>query len=83
MIDKYLIPIIREAYVNPFTVSSNFARANAAAVAMAACEDYITTNLFRDVYCSIWRVTSEGLQFLEAMDELEKLKEDRGDTLDD
>jgi hypothetical protein len=74
LIDKYILEVVREAYVNPFTVSSNFARANASAVAMACCEDYITTNMFRDVYCTVWRVTAEGLQFLRAMDELERLK---------
>jgi hypothetical protein len=77
LIDNYILEVVREAYVNPFTVSSNFARSNAAAVAMAACEDYITTKIIGDVYCSVWRITREGLQFLEAMDELDRLNPEK------
>jgi hypothetical protein len=75
MIDKYILEVVREAYVNPFSVSSNFARANASAIAVAACKKYITTNMWRDVYCSIWRVTKEGLEFLHAMEELKGLED--------
>jgi hypothetical protein len=73
MINRYLLEVVREAYLSPFTVSSNFARANAAAVAMASGEDYITTKIVGDTYCSVWRVTVEGLRFLKAMDELDKI----------
>jgi hypothetical protein len=72
--DKMLLEVVTEAYLSPFTVSSNFARANAAKVAMASGERYITTKIVGDLYCSVWRVTAEGLQFLRAMDELERLK---------
>jgi hypothetical protein len=47
-------------------VQSDYARAHAAAVAMAASLGMITTRVAKDSYGREWRLTAKGLRVLEA-----------------
>lgn len=64
-IDIALTNCIQEAYRRTFTVKSDYARANAEFVAMAASMGLISTKLGGNVFSSDWRPTMRGLAFLE------------------
>lgn len=60
-----LIFTIERAKLQPFTTKSEFAREFANAVALCACEGFITTKLGDSQFTNVWMATSMGLQFLE------------------
>lgn len=54
-----------------FTTKSDFARAYADFVAMAASDGYLTTRIAAGLYGNLWLITSKGLKHLEMLEELE------------
>ena len=66
-IPKLMLKVIEQAYAQPFSIQSNYARANAFFVASAASLGYITTKSSArgGTYGSLWRPTKAGLHFLE------------------
>lgn len=78
MIDDKLFEVVLEAYKRSFSVQSDYARACAEHVAMAASLGYISTKVHNNVYSRDWRPTVKGLTWLQAMDvsiEYEELEE--------
>ncbi len=63
-INERLVPLLDEAWLTGFSVSSNFARANAELVGMAASLQLITTRVTKDVFSREWNITSKGLRWL-------------------
>jgi len=62
--------VVLRCYQQPVTIQSNYARENAAWVAMAASIGLITTKVFfvdSAEFSRAWRVTAKGLQSLEGM----------------
>lgn len=68
LIDKKLFDVVLEAYRRSFSVQSDYARAKADYVAMAASLGYISTKVHNNVYSRDWRPTVKGLSWLEAQD---------------
>lgn len=62
-----LTKVLHRAWVQPFSVQSNYARENAAVVAMAASDGFITTRLAAGVYARTWHITLKGLQHLKVL----------------
>lgn len=56
--------VIGRAWSEPFTTRSDYARAHADVVAMAACDGYITTRVAAGLYDNRWKVTAKGLSHL-------------------
>lgn len=78
MIDDQLFEVVLEAYKRSFSVQSDYARACAEHVAMAASLGYISTKVHNNVYSRDWRPTVKGLTWLTAMDvvvELDDIEE--------
>lgn len=63
-VNERLVPVLDEAWRSGFAVSSNFARANAELVAMAASLQLITSRVTRDVFSREWNITTKGLRWL-------------------
>lgn len=63
-VNERLLPVLDEAWRYGFAVSSNFARANAELVGMAASLQLITTRVTKDVFSREWQITSKGLRWL-------------------
>lgn len=63
-IDKDLLKVLRLAWTAGFTIQSDFARTNAATVAMASSRGLITTRIDRDKYGTRWLVTPKGLELI-------------------
>lgn len=78
-IDKRLFTVVLEAYKRSFSVQSDYARAEAELVAMAASMGLISTKVHNNVYSRDWRPTSRGLFWLEKQD-IEIDDEDYGDA---
>lgn len=68
MIDAKLFEVVLEAYKRSFSVQSDYARAMAEHVAMAASLGFISTKVHNNVYSRDWRPTVKGLTWLSAMD---------------
>ena len=68
MIDDKLFEVVLVAYKRSFSVQSDYARACAEHVAMAASLGYISTKVHNNVYSRDWRPTVKGLTWLQAMD---------------
>ena len=68
LIDQKLFEVVLEAYKRSFSVQSDYARALAEHVAMAASLGYISTKVHNNVYSRDWRPTVKGLTWLSAMD---------------
>jgi hypothetical protein len=68
LVDKKLFEVVLEAYKRSFSVQSDYARATAEHVAMAASLGYISTKVHNNVYSRDWRPTVKGLTWLSAMD---------------
>ena len=67
-IEKNIGYTLQEAWSVGFTTKSDFARANADYVAIAACMGWISTRIFPpDVWGSTWQITSKGLRALEEL----------------
>lgn len=62
--EDVLLTVVRRTWRNPFTCASDFARAHAPYVAMAACKGLITTRLKDNVYARTWHITTAGLRML-------------------
>ena len=67
-IDKKLFEVVLEAYKRSFSVQSDYARAVAEHVAMAASLGFISTKVHNNVYSRDWRPTVKGLTWLESQD---------------
>jgi hypothetical protein len=65
LIDQKLFDIVLEAFTRSFTVQSDFARANAPYVAMAASLGLISTKVHNNIFSSEWRPTVKGLTWLD------------------
>ena len=63
--DAVALETLAKAHFEGFTTKSDFARDNADAVAMLACCGLISTHLQDDTWSNLWKITSEGLTFLE------------------
>ena len=64
-IDIRLFTVVLEAYKRSFSVQSDYARAEAELVAMAASLGLISTKVHNNVYSRDWRPTARGLLWLE------------------
>jgi hypothetical protein len=56
--------VLNRAWKDPFSTKSDFARANAEVVAMAASDGFITTRVAAGLYGKKWLVTVSGLKHL-------------------
>lgn len=65
LIDQKLFDVTLEAFKRSFSVQSDFARANAPYVAMAASLGLISTKVHNNVFSSEWRPTVKGLTWLD------------------
>lgn len=57
-----LTDVLRHAWLSPFTTKSDFARAAADAVAMAASDGFISTRVAAGFYGNRWLITPTGLR---------------------
>jgi hypothetical protein len=65
--DNDLRLVLMEAYLKPFKLQSDFARAFAAEVSALACMGFITTLEGPGLYGRKWRITGTGLDQLRAV----------------
>lgn len=65
-IDKILLEVVLESYKRSFAVQSDYARAQAEYIAMAASLGLISTKVHNNVYSRDWRPTVKGLMLLES-----------------
>jgi len=65
-IDQQLFQIVLEAYKRSFSVQSDYARASAELVGMAASLGLISTKVHNNIFSRDWHPTSKGLHWLEA-----------------
>jgi len=63
--DAVAVEALAKAHFEGFTTKSDFARDNADAVAMLACCGLISTHLQDDTWSNMWKITADGLVFLE------------------
>lgn len=66
--DKKTLAILRRAYVQPFSLQSNYARENALHVAELASRGLITTHVGGGIHSKHWRVSQAGAALLEFKD---------------
>jgi hypothetical protein len=66
-----LIEVLTMAWVRPFKTKSDFARAHADIVAMAASDGFLTTRRATGLYDQSWRVTPSGLAHLYTLNGME------------
>jgi len=59
------IRVLHRAYIQPFSLQSDYAREHAFEVAELASRGLITTQVWADQYGKHWRVTQAGLALLE------------------
>jgi hypothetical protein len=59
------LTVLQRAYVQPFTVQSNYARERAVEVAELASRGLITTHVGDGMYSKHWRVSQAGRALLE------------------
>jgi hypothetical protein len=60
-----LLRVLRRCWEKPFRTRSDFARANAEEVAIAACQDLLTVRHDNNTWGRTWRITATGLRLLE------------------
>ena len=65
-----LIDVLRLAWTEPFALQSDFARAHADIVAMAASDGLITTKIASGLYGRRWLITEAGLRHLRITGEI-------------
>jgi hypothetical protein len=66
--------VVKRARMQPYTTKSDFARAAANEIALAASEGFISTKVDEATYSNHWMVTHDGLGFMDAVEEtLEEL----------
>ena len=69
---QQLTKVLRNAYQNPFTTRSDFARNNAELVAVCACEGFISTKTVgTNQFGRRWHITVMGLMHLRESGEQE------------
>jgi hypothetical protein len=56
--------VLKQAYLTPFTVQSNFARRNAVHIALLASTGYLTTVEGKELFGKTWRCTALALTTL-------------------
>ena len=64
-VEDQMVQAILRIWMGSVTVSSNFAREQAAIIAACASEGYLTTRIGRGIYTPSWLVTPVGLEFLQ------------------
>jgi hypothetical protein len=64
---KKLTDVLSHAWHSPFKTKSDFARAHADLIGMAASDGFITTRIATGLYGRDWRITAAGIQHLHAM----------------
>ena len=62
--------VVQTAKMKPYTTKSDFARTWASHVALAACEGLISTRLSDEQFTNVWMVTSDGLHWMEEVDDV-------------
>ncbi len=65
LIDRNLHEVLNVVWTSDVTTKSDFARAWADYIAMAASMDLITTRVADTVYSRHWQITAKGLHLLE------------------
>ena len=63
--NRQTLVVLQRAYIEPFTVQSNYARKNALHVAELASRGLLTTHVGFGMYSKHWRVTPAGRALLE------------------
>lgn len=63
--DAVALETLAKAHFEGFTTKSDFARENADAVAMLACCGLISTHMQDETWTNLWKITGDGLTFLE------------------
>ncbi|MET3457821.1 hypothetical protein ABIC88_004415 [Pseudomonas kilonensis] len=63
--NRRTLTVLQRAYIEPFTVQSNYARENSLRVAELASRGLLTTHAGHGVYSKHWRVTPAGRALLE------------------
>ncbi len=59
--------MLTRAWKSPFSTKSDFARAAANAVGMAASDGFISTKVAAGLYGSVWHLTPNGTKHLYAL----------------
>jgi hypothetical protein len=62
-----LTDVLKHAWTKPFSTKSDFARANADHIAMAASDGLITTKQAAGLYGREWLITAVGLKHLKSL----------------
>lgn len=57
--------VLAKSHFEGFTTKCDYARDNADVVAMLACAGFITTNIQGDQWSNLWKITVDGLAFLQ------------------
>lgn len=65
-----LTEVLKAAWTNPFTTKSDFARAAADLIGMAASDGFITTKIATGLYGRQWLITEAGLRHLKVLGEI-------------
>jgi hypothetical protein len=63
-IGKKLIDVIKQSYISPFSIQSDYYRANALYVSAAASLGFITTICLDGDITNQWRPTVEGFDYV-------------------
>lgn len=59
-----MLEVLDRAWTSPFKTKSDFARAHADLIAMAASDGLITTKLATGLYTRFWQISPKGLSHL-------------------
>jgi hypothetical protein len=62
--------VLEKARVQPFTTKSDFARIAANEIGICASEGMISTQVSEGTYSNVWMITVEGLEQMEAMNDI-------------
>lgn len=64
-----LFEVLREAFLQPFTTRSDFARAHAEAIGVAAENAYLTLYVDAATVSNVWRLTLQGVNMMHILHE--------------
>ena len=67
--------VLAEAHFKGFTTKSTFARKYADEIAMLACSGMISTHVGASAWSNLWKISAEGLSFLDYMLNVEEQDE--------
>ena len=62
--------VLERSRIQPFTTKSDFARMAANEIGVCASEGLITTQVGEGRYSNVWMITVEGLEQMEAMNDV-------------